>query len=177
MKGLVLVYTGNGKGKTTAALGLLVRATGHGKKCCMIQFIKSADSNYGEHKTLSEKLDITCFPMGAGCTWTTTDPNTLHTIKEAWELSKKQILSGIYDIIVLDEIHIALNFLSKHPGSLNLLDELTEVIQKKPENLHLVLTGRYAPQEIIDLADAATEMNCLKHHYNKGIPAMEGIEF
>jgi cob(I)alamin adenosyltransferase len=177
MKGLVLVYTGNGKGKTTAALGLLVRATGHGKKCCMIQFIKSASSNYGEHKTLPDKLEIACYSMGAGCTWTTTDPTTLHTIEEAWEFSKKQIFSGTYDIIVLDEINIALNFLSKHPDSLDLLGELTEAIRKKPENLHLVLTGRYAPPEIIDLADAATEMNCLKHHYDKGVPAMPGIEF
>jgi cob(I)alamin adenosyltransferase len=175
-KGLILVHTGNGKGKTTAALGLLVRATGHDKKCAVVQFIKSAGFTYGEKYSL-EKLGVGLFTLGAGCTWNADDTDTATAIEKTWEFAKGLILSDKYDIIVLDEINIALDLSGKLPLSFHFKESLLEVLSNKPEKLHLVLTGRHAPQEIIDIADMVTEMNPLKHHYNKGIQAMEGIEF
>ncbi|HEX2936728.1 MAG TPA: cob(I)yrinic acid a,c-diamide adenosyltransferase [Bacteroidales bacterium] len=175
-KGLILVNTGNGKGKTTAALGLLVRATGHNKKCAVVQFIKSTDFTYGEKATL-EKLGVELYTLGAGCTWNAADMNTAEAIVKTWEFARNLVLSDRYDIVVLDEINIALWFESKHPLSIDLKAALLRLLAEKPERLHLVLTGRYAPQEIMDAADMVTEMKMVKHHYEQGIPAMEGIEF
>src|SRR5512145_3413063 len=112
-KGLILVNTGNGKGKTTAALGLLVRATGHNKKCAVVQFIKSTDFTYGEKATL-EKIGVELYTLGAGCTWNATDLDTSSAIVATWEFAKGLISSNKYDIIVLDEINIALWFAGKH---------------------------------------------------------------
>jgi cob(I)alamin adenosyltransferase len=175
-KGLILVNTGNGKGKTTAALGLLVRATGHSKKCALIQFIKSTGFTYGEKHTL-DKLGVELYTLGAGCTWNAEDTDTATAIEKTWEFAKKLIFSGKYDIIVLDEINIALWFAEKYPLDNNFKENLIETLRNKPGYLHLILTGRYAAPEIIAIADMVTEMNMVKHHYNEGIPAMEGIEF
>jgi cob(I)alamin adenosyltransferase len=175
-KGLILVNTGNGKGKTTAALGLLVRATGHDKKCAVIQFIKSTDFTYGEKATL-EKLGVELYTLGAGCTWNAADMDTAEAIVSTWEFARNLVLSDKYDIVVLDEINIALWFEGKHPLTIDLKSAVLQLLAEKPSRLHLVLTGRHAPQEIIDAADMVTEMTLIKHHYERGIPAMEGIEF
>src|SRR4030042_1267917 len=167
MKGLILVNTGNGKGKTTAALGLLVRAVGHGKRCVVVQFIKSTDFTYGEKDTL-EKLGVVLHTLGAGCTWNATDADTSEAIEKTWKVAKDIIFSKKYDLVILDEINIALDFAENHPLSFNFKNEVLQTIQQKPEKLHLVLTGRYAPKEIIDIADMVTEMTLVKHHYNKG---------
>ncbi len=175
-KGLILVNTGNGKGKTTAALGLLVRATGHDKKCAVIQFIKSTGFTYGEKTTL-EKLGVELYTLGAGCTWNAADMDTSEAIVKTWEFARDLILSDRYDIVVLDEINIALWFEDKHPLTIDLKQSLLRLLSEKPSRLHLVITGRHAPQEIIDAADMVTEMTLVKHHYERGIQAMEGIEF
>lgn len=175
-KGLILVNTGNGKGKTTAALGLLVRATGHDKKCAVIQFIKSTDFVYGEKATL-EKLGVELYTLGAGCTWNAADMDTAEAIVKTWEFARNLILSDKYDIVVLDELNIALWFEEKHPLTINLKAAVLQLLAEKPSRLHLVLTGRHASQEIMDAADMVTEMKLVKHHYEKGVPAMEGIEF
>lgn len=175
-KGLILVNTGNGKGKTTAALGLLVRATGHDKKCAVVQFIKSTDFTYGEKITL-EKLGVELYTLGAGCTWNAADMDTAEAIVKTWEFARNLVLSDKYDTIVLDEINIAMWFEGKHPLTIDLKAAVLQLLAEKPARLHLVLTGRHAPQEIIDAADMVTEMKMVKHHYEKGIQAMEGIEF
>jgi cob(I)alamin adenosyltransferase len=175
-KGLILVNTGNGKGKTTAALGLLVRATGHHKKCAVVQFIKSTDFTYGEKAGL-EKLGVELYTLGAGCTWNAVDDDTATAIGKTWNFAQSLIISGKYDIIVLDEINIALTFEESHPLSFSLKDAVIQSLQHKPINLNLVLTGRNALPEIIELADMVTEMKLIKHHYNVGITAREGIEF
>ena len=176
MKGLVLVNTGNGKGKTTAALGLLLRALGHGKRCAVVQFIKSSGFTYGEKETL-QKLGVEMHTLGAGCTWNVDDKETSAAIKETWDVAKNIIFSKKYDLVILDEINIALNFAENQKLTFNLKESLLQMIQERPENLHLMLTGRYAPPEIIDIADMVTEMNLVKHHYNCGVQATEGIEF
>jgi len=175
-KGLILVNTGNGKGKTTASLGLLVRAVGHNKKCAVVQFIKSTGFTYGEKTTL-EKIGVELYTLGAGCTWEAEEIDIAESIEKTWEFSKTLITSEKFDIIVLDEINIALNFEETHPLSFSLKESVIQMLRSKPEYLHLVLTGRYASQEIIDIADMVTEMKLIKHHYNTGIKAMEGIEF
>jgi cob(I)alamin adenosyltransferase len=175
-KGLILVNTGCGKGKTTAALGLLIRAIGHGKKCALIQFIKSTGFTYGERVTL-EKLGVEHYILGAGCTWEADTDDISESIVKTWNFSKKLLLSGKYDLVVLDEINIALNFEESHPLTLNLKSELIELLKVKPENLNIMLTGRYAPPELISIADMVTEMNPVKHHYNSGVKASAGIEF
>ena len=175
-KGLILVNTGNGKGKTTAALGLLVRATGHNKKCAVVQFIKSTGFTYGEKHTL-EKLGVELYTLGAGCSWETNDVDMTASIEKTWKFTEKLILSGEYDIIVLDEINIALKFEETLHLSFSLKESVIKVLQQKPEMMHIVLTGRYALQEIMDIADMVTEMTLVKHHYDTGVFAMEGIEF
>jgi cob(I)alamin adenosyltransferase len=175
-KGLILVNTGDGKGKTTAALGLLVRATGHEKKCAVIQFIKSTGFTYGEKQTL-DKVGVALYTLGAGCTWNAANTDTATAIIKTWDFAQELIFSGMYDIIVLDEINIALWFAEKYPLGHNLKDQILDILRNKPEKLHLILTGRYAAPEIIAIADMVTEMNMVKHHYNEGVPAMEGIEF
>jgi cob(I)alamin adenosyltransferase len=175
-KGLILVNTGTGKGKTTAALGLLVRATGHNKKCAVIQFIKSTSFKYGEQIAL-ERMGVELYIMGSGCTWESDDTDTATAIMKTWEFAKKLILSNTYDLIVLDEINIALWFSEKYTLPISLKEQVLDLLRKKPSKLHLVLTGRYAMPEIIDIADMVTEMNLIKHHYDAGVPATQGIEF
>lgn len=174
-KGLVIVYTGNGKGKTTAALGIALRAAGHGKKILIIQFIKSF-LNYGELKFVKKfKCGIEIKTMGKGYVKIKGDkfPFEEHTrsAKQALEFAKEQIQSKKYDIIVLDEINIALE------KKLIPIKDVSELIQQKPPDLHLILTGRSAPNKLIQLADLVSEVKEVKHPFNKGILAQKGIEF
>jgi cob(I)alamin adenosyltransferase len=173
-KGLVIVYTGDGKGKTTAALGTALRAAGHGKKTLIIQFIKSF-KRYGELKFV-KKYDsgIEIKTMGKGYVKIRGDRFPLQEHKKAarkaFEFAKEQILSKKYHIVVLDEINIALD------KKLLTLKEVIDLIKQKPPNLHLILTGRGAPRRLIQLADLVSEVKEIKHPFKKGIPAQKGVE-
>ena len=171
-KGLVIVNTGNGKGKSTAAFGLLLRAWGRGLRVCVVQFIKSETGKWGEIKA-AQKLGIDWFTTGDGFTWTSKDMDeTVARALAGWKIAKEKITSNNYDVIVLDEFTYAMHF--------NWLDT-NQVIQwlkaNKPDELHLVITGRDAPAELIEYADLVTEMLEVKHPYQQGILAQAGVEF
>jgi len=173
-KGLVIVYTGDGKGKTTAALGMALRAAGHGKKILIIQFVKSFKS-YGELKFVKKfNCGIEIKTMGKGYVKIKGDrfPFEEHVkaAKKTLKFAKDQILSKKYHIVVLDEINIALD------KKLLTIQEVTDLIKQKPPDLHLVLTGRGAPKKLIDLADLVSEVKEIKHPFKFGIPAQKGIE-
>lgn len=175
-RGLTLVYTGDGKGKTTAALGLAIRAAGRGKKVLVIQFIKSPERTYGEKLTF-EKLGIEIIQTGVGFTWTKTPEEHREALKTAWSFTKEKVLFGGYDVVILDELNNALA-IEKFPiDDVLPLKEVLDLIQHRPKHLHLVITGRSARDEILDCADLVTEMKAVKHYYNEGIPAVKGIEF
>ncbi|MDR4950490.1 cob(I)yrinic acid a,c-diamide adenosyltransferase [Neobacillus cucumis] len=175
-RGLTLVYTGDGKGKTTAALGLAVRAAGRGKRVLMIQFIKSPDRTYGEKITF-EKLGIEIVQTGVGFTWTKTPEEHREALKTAWAFTKEKVQLGGYDVVILDELNNALA-IDKFPiDDVLPLKEVLELVQQRPKGMHLVITGRSVKEEIIAYADLVTEMKPVKHYYNEGIPAVKGIEF
>ncbi|MBX6311388.1 MAG: cob(I)yrinic acid a,c-diamide adenosyltransferase [Isosphaeraceae bacterium] len=183
-QGLLIVYTGNGKGKTTAALGLAFRALGHGMKILMIQYIK------GKWKTGEKKLadrlapDIEIRPMGDGFTWDTNNPaQDIATTARIWEVSREAIQSGKYDIVILDEINVVMK--------LGYLDPqvVVDFLKGRDPRLHVVLTGRGAPPAIIEAADLVSEVQMVKHPFRpdpnrphkpsraEGIKAQRGIEF
>jgi cob(I)alamin adenosyltransferase len=174
-KGLVIVYSGNGKGKTTAALGMALRAAGHGKKTLIVQFIKNFQ-NYGELKFVKKyNCGIEIKTLGKGYVQIKGDkfPFEEHVkaAQQAFKFAKDKILSKEYDIIVLDEINIALD------KKLLTVDQVVELIQQKPPSLHLVLTGRNAPKKLLQLADLVSEVKEIKHPYKMGILAQKGIEY
>ncbi len=170
---MIQCYTGDGKGKTTAALGLALRAAGHNKKVKIFQFMKG-QINYGELnsiKKLSPFVEIEQCGRKEFVSKENPEKIDIDLAKNCWEKAKKAIFSGDFDIIVLDELNVALDFklLDK--------DEVIEVLKKIPENLEIIVTGRYAPEEIIEIADLVTEMKEIKHYFNKGIPEREGFEY
>ncbi len=168
---LVIVYTGNGKGKTTAALGVVLRASGRGWSVVMLSFIKSETSNYGEERA-ARKLGIEMIPLGGGFTWLSKDIEKDKALaRECWQRCKEKIDSGDYDIVILDEMTYPLNY-----GWLD-IDEVIEMLRQRPTNLHVIITGRDAPQKLIDFADLVTEMREVKHPFQKGIKAQPGIDF
>lgn len=181
-KGLVLINTGTGKGKTTAALGTAIRAWGDGQKVLILQFIKGA-WKYGELKAIETlgkaegRIEIR--PMGDGFVFhNKKDPENKERLAEkkelarrAWDMVRKEVMSGAWDLIVLDEINYAIHF-----GMLE-TEEVAGLIRERPVRLNMILTGRYAPKELIDLADTVTEMTLVKHAFQKGIRARKGIEF
>jgi cob(I)alamin adenosyltransferase len=170
-KGLVVVNTGNGKGKTTAALGVLFRAWGRGMRVCMLQFIKATTSNYGENKA-ARRLGIEIIPMGDGFTWLSENiEKDKATARQCWELCKQKIFSGEYDIVILDEMTYALSY-----GWLD-VNEVIEVLKQRPAGMHIIITGRNALPELVEYADLVTEMTEIKHPYSQGIKAQKGIEF
>lgn len=175
-KGLVLVYTGNGKGKTTAALGVAIRATGRGKRVLMIQFIKSPHATSGE-KIMFERIGIEMHQVGIGFTWTKTPEEHREALKKAWRFTKEKVNSGEYDVVILDELNNALAITSFPVEDVLPLDEVVELIQNRPKTMHLIITGRDANEKIIAAADLVTEMKEIKHYYQDGIPAVKGIEF
>lgn len=173
-RGLLMVNTGNGKGKTTCALGLLMRAAGRGLNCCMIQFMKSRSDRYGEHEA-AEKLGIEVHTMGDGFTWDTKDPEQdRRTARETWEVCVQKMRSGDYDMLVFDELVYVLSY--KMLETEEVLTEIARVRQEQPA-IHIVLTGRDAPPALIEAADLVTEMREIKHPFNAGIRAQQGIEF
>jgi cob(I)alamin adenosyltransferase len=172
IKGLIIVFTGDGKGKTTAALGTALRAAGYGMRTFVLQFVKNQES--GEHKAcylLQPLLEIV--RCGAGFVVKEKGDFDIHVqaARKGLELAKEKIRSGQYEIIILDEIFVALSL-----GLIN-LDDIMDLIAAKPESLHLILTGRGAPQEIIEIADTVSEIKEIKHAFRKGIKAQRGIEF
>jgi cob(I)alamin adenosyltransferase len=173
-RGLLMVNTGHGKGKTTCALGLMMRAAGRGLRCCMIQFMKSKHDRYGEHDS-AEKLGIEIHTMGDGFTWDTKNPEQDRaTARATWELCVEKMRTGDYDMLVFDELVYVLSY-----GMLpvaEVLEELKSIRAEQPA-LHIVLTGRDAPPELIEAADLVTEMREVKHPFNAGIHAQQGIEF
>jgi cob(I)alamin adenosyltransferase len=168
---LVIVYTGNGKGKTTAALGALMRAWGRGMNVVMLSFIKNQDANFGEERA-ARRMGFEMIPLGAGFTWLSKDLEKDRALaQQCWQLCREKIDSGSYDIVVLDEITYPINY-----GWLD-LDEVIEVLRDRPANLHVILTGRDAPQKLIDFADLVTEMREVKHPFQADIKAQPGIDF
>ncbi len=173
-KGLLMVNTGDGKGKTTAAIGVLVRAAGRGLKCCMIQFMKSKNDRYGEHESL-EKLGVEIHTMGDGFTWDTNDPaQDIKTSEETWALCVEKMRSRDYELLVFDELVYVLDY--KFLDIKNVLAEIRSV-RNDQQHLHIIVTGRNAPAELIDAADLVTEMKEIKHPFHAGIYAQQGIEF
>jgi cob(I)alamin adenosyltransferase len=171
-KGLLVVFTGHGKGKTTAALGSALRAAGHGMRVLILQFIKGA-WKYGELSSLERIEQITIEQLGTGFTWR---KESLEEDRElarlGWEKAKNEIVGGWYDMIILDELNYVLSY------GLLPLDSVLEVLRYKPENLHLIVTGRNAPEALIQQADLVTEMRSIKHPFHdQGVKAQKGIEY
>ncbi len=175
-RGLVLVYTGDGKGKTTAALGLAVRATGRGKRVLVIQFIKSAERTYGE-KLLFDRLGIEIYQTGVGFTWTKTPQEHREALRNAWQFTKEKVMNGGFDVVILDELNNALAIERFAIDDVLPLAEVLEMINQRPHRMHLVITGRSAKPEVVAMADLVTEMKAVKHYYDEGVPAVLGIEF
>jgi cob(I)alamin adenosyltransferase len=175
-QGLTLVYTGNGKGKTTSALGLAVRAVGRGFKVKIFQFIKSPQRSYGEQIALS-KLGVEMVQLGIGFTWTKTPEEHREALRIGWPKAKEAVMSGEYDLVILDELNNALAIDTFPIEDVLPLNEVTDVIKNKPPHVHLVITGRDAKQEIKDIADLVSVIEPEKHYYDEGVPAVKGIEF
>lgn len=171
-KGLLIVNTGDGKGKTTAALGMVLRAWGRGFRICVIQFIKAETGQWGEIKA-AKKLGIEWHTTGDGFTWLSKDMDeTTARALHGWEIAKEKIASDQYDLIVLDEFTYTMVY--KWLDA----DQVMEWLRlNRPSNLHLVITGRSAPDALIQQADLVTEMKVIKHPYEQGITAQPGIEF
>jgi cob(I)alamin adenosyltransferase len=173
--GIVIVYTGNGKGKTTASLGVALRAIGHGLKVCMVQFIKG-EWHYGELNTLKKlEPNFELIVAGKGFIGIIDDDHAfgehVRAAKTALDIVEQKMLLDSFDIIILDEINYAV-----HLGLVQ-LSEVIRLVKNRPKDLSLILTGNYACEEIILLADLVTEMKEIKHPYKKGIKAKKGIDF
>lgn len=173
-KGLVLVYTGDGKGKTTAALGLCMRAIGWEQTVCIIQFLKSPEFECGE-KLFCKKNNIELYSTGIGYSWTKSMEEQKEALQKAWEFAKQKLSDKKYQFVILDEIN---HILCKQQYS-DIINEqsLISVLNSRPFEMNVVLTGRNAPKKIIDYADLVTEMNAIKHHFEKGIQARKAVEY
>ncbi len=169
-KGYVHVYTGNGKGKTTAALGLSMRAVCAGKRVFFGQFIKGLEYSELKCTEFTDNLEIEQFGRGCFIEKAATEEDISAAVK-GLERLKEILKSGSYDIVVMDELNIALYF------KLFSVEEALAAIKGRAENVEVIITGRYAPEEIINIADLVTEMKEIKHYYNEGIEARKGIEF
>lgn len=173
-KSLIMVFTGDGKGKTSAALTMAFRTVAHGWKAAVVQFMKSSkDFKYGE-RIIAEKLDgLDFFTMGAGFTWNTNDRELdVRTTLETWEKCKECVLSGKYRLVIWDEINYVIDY-----GFLP-INTVLEFLRKKPPKVHIVLTGRNAKPELIEIANLVTEMKEIKHPYKlEGIIAQKGVEY
>ena len=171
-KGLLIVHTGKGKGKTTAALGMVVRAIGHGKKVGVVQFVKGAMTT-GEKVVFDAFPDnVTFKPMGEGFTWNTQDKTRdIALAREAWDEVKRMIADPAYDMVLADELNIVLRY-DYLP-----VDEVVEAVTDRDEMKHVLITGRNAPEALIEAADLVTEMTLVKHPFRSGVKAQAGIEF
>jgi len=171
-KGLTLVYTGNGKGKTTAALGVLMRAWGQDLRVVMLQFMKAITGKWGEIRA-AERMGVEIIPLGQGFTWTSEDlAHDRALAQECWQQCRAKIESNAYDIVIMDEITYTLTY-----SWLDIEEVLTTLRNRNPA-LHVILTGRDAPDALIEYADLVTEMREIKHPYKtQGIMAQKGLDF
>jgi cob(I)alamin adenosyltransferase len=171
-RGLLIVHTGTGKGKSTAAFGLALRCLGHGMRVGIVQFVKGAWGT-GERLALERFGDlVTCRAMGEGFTWDTQDrARDIAAARRAWETAQAMIADPVYRLVLLDELNIVLRY-DYLP-----LDEVVAALQRKPRDLHVVVTGRNAKPELIAAADLVTEMTLVKHPFRAGVKAQPGIEF
>ena len=171
-RGLIMVHTGKGKGKSTAAMGLAVRAIGNGMKVCIIQFVKGV-WNTGERNVLVKFPDLCVMKaMGEGFTWETQDrQRDIDAARAAWEFAKEAIADPSYKMVIMDELNIVLRY-DYLP-----IEEVVKTLSNKPRDLHVVVTGRNAKEELIDIADTVTDMTQIKHHFRGGVKAQVGIEF
>lgn len=171
-KGLLMVYTGAGKGKTTAALGMALRCLGHGMNVAVVQFIKGAIDTAEERILKSFGEQVVFLRMGEGYTWETQDrERDTRVAQEAWAEVEKLLQDPAYGMVILDELNIAI-----HHNYISLEQVLTAVAQRPPM-LHVVITGRGAKPELIEAADLVSEMKMIKHPFRKGIKAQQGVEF
>lgn len=171
-KGLIIINTGEGKGKSTAAFGMVFRAWGHEMKVGVVQFIKNEHAHFGEIKA-ARKLGIVWYVTGNGFVNPDEEPiEAIRRVEEGWKLAQEMIVSDEYDLLVLDEFTYAL-----HYDWLDTADALKWLRENKPERLNLVITGRSAPDALIAAADLVTEMVQIKHPFDLGIPAQRGVEF
>ena len=170
--GLTMIFTGNGKGKTTSALGLAFRALGHAFPVCIIQFIKGS-WKYGELESAKRFADLLDFHvMGKGFTWQSEDlEEDIKAAREAWDFAAATIRAGKHRLVILDELTYLIQY-DMVPEA-----EILAVLREKPEAMHVVITGRDASQGLVDFADLVTEMTEIKHPYKQGIKAQKGIEF
>lgn len=171
-EGLVQIFTGDGRGKTTAALGTVMRALGHGFKVCVVVFMKG-NYPYNEWKFLSKEPDVKIARFGSGTFTNPTDvkPEEIEQAKQALSFAREAVSSGKYNLVILDELNLAVGW------NLVDLDEVVRLIQEKPSNVELILTGRMAHNKLIELADQVTECLNVKHPFNKGILARSGIDY
>ncbi len=170
--GRILVHTGEGKGKSSSAFGVVFRAAGWGMRVCVIQFIKGKWQT-GEQQAAARFSNIEWHALGDGFTWDTKNPEQdLKTSRSIWSFSQEKIASRDYDLVVLDEINYCCSY-----GWISGAEVASFLRRHKPPWLHLILTGRDVPPEIIEVADTVTEMRCIKHAFKQGIQAEQGIEF
>ncbi len=171
-KGLTLVYTGSGKGKTTAALGVLLRAWGQDLRVVMLQFMKATTGKWGEIRA-AERMGVEIIPLGQGFTWTSEDLDSDRALaQECWQQCRAKIESNNYDIVIMDEITYTLTY-----GWLD-IEEVLMTLRTRNPTLHVILTGRDAPEALIEYADLVTEMREIKHPYKtQGIMAQKGLDF
>jgi len=171
-RGLLIVHTGTGKGKSTAAFGMVLRCLGHGMRVGIVQFVKGAWET-GERKVLGAYPDlVTCRAMGEGFTWDTQDrARDIAAARAAWEAGKAMIADPSFKLVLLDELNIVLRY-DYLP-----LDEIIATLKAKPRDLHVIVTGRNAKPELIEVADLVTEMTMVKHPFRSGVKAQKGIEF
>ena len=171
-RGLVQVFTGNGKGKTTAALGTVLRAAGHKLKALVVFFMKG-DYNYGEYEALLKLPNVEIFQSGFREFTDPLDvkPEEKEQAEKALAVARQAVKSGRHDLVVLDEVNVAIEY------KLIELDDVIKLIDEKPHNVELILTGRDADSRLVEMADLVTEMVNIKHPFEKGIKAREGIEY
>jgi len=171
-RGLLIVHTGTGKGKSTAAFGMVLRCIGHGMRVGVVQFVKGAWAT-GERDVLARFPElVTCRAMGEGFTWDTQDrERDIAAARAAWGTAKAMIFNPSYRLVLLDELNIVLRY-DYLPR-----DEVLAALKAKPRDLHVVVTGRNAPSELIEAADLVTEMTMVKHPFRTGVKAQKGIEF
>lgn len=169
-RGLVIVHTGNGKGKSTAAFGLALRAHGRGKPVKIYQFMKVPSARFGEHRVF-EQLGVPIEGLGDGFSWKSRDlEHSAQLARDGWQRAAATLAAGEHFLVVLDEITYPLRY-----GWLP-LDEVLAALKQRPPHVHVLLTGRGAPDELLAAADTVTEMTLVKHHFQAGVPAQRGIE-
>ncbi len=169
-RGIIIVHTGNGKGKSSSAFGMVARALGHGMRVAVIQFIKGSEST-GEENFFRRFPEVDYHVMGEGFTWETQDKQRdIEKAKAGWNKAREYLNNPEFDLVILDELNIVLklNYLNS--------DEVLDQLLKRPKMQHAVITGRGAPQQLIDIADTVTEMREVKHAYKAGVQAQKGVE-